>query len=248
MSTASALPARAAPARVDLATFAAYPASINERGGQACSAHQRATAEAMRHVTIRTVVLLLLTAVLGLQTAPVQADRYVFDRGHTAIGFSWDHLGLSRQSGRVLEYEGSLDFDPDKPEEAKVEVRMSAASLWTGVEELDRQLRSSDYFDVQSYPDITFRSTLIKKTSDKTGEVMGELTMLGRTHPVILNVIWNFTGEHPFGVLHPSYKDKVASGFSATARLKRSQWGLNRGVPLISDEIRIVIETELIKK
>ena len=122
------------------------------------------------------------------------------------------------------------------------------ASVQTGVAAFDRNLRSPDFFDAAGFPVITFKSTAIKRTGDKTGEVSGDLTMLGVTKPVVLDVTWVFTGEHPFGKINSAYREKTVSVFSAKGTLKRSEWGLSRVIPLISDEIMLHIEAELIKK
>ena len=179
---------------------------------------------------------------------PASAETFVFDKDHTNISFSWDHFGLSRQSGRVMAYDGTLEFDPATPEESKLEVTMKAASLWTGVEALDRALRSADYFDAANHPAMTFKSTAVRKTGDKTGEVTGDLTIAGVSRPVTLKVTLNFTGEHPMSKLHPAFKDKLVAGFTAEAKILRSEWGVKRGIPLASDEIEIQINTELSKK
>lgn len=192
---------------------------------------------------------LALGAVLGLAMhATAAADTYAFDPGHTNITFSWNNLGLSRQSGRILQYEGMLDFDPLQPEDARLDVTLKVASIFTGSQQLDRDLRSSDFFDAARYPEITFRSTLIRRTGERTGEVAGDLTIMGETRPVVLQVRWNYTGEHPLAPLNPTYKGKFVSGFSAVTTLRRSDWGLKRGIPLISDEIEVAIETELSRK
>lgn len=179
---------------------------------------------------------------------PVQADSYTFDKDYTNVSFSWGHLGLSRQSARVLDVEGTLEFDPENPEGGKVDVTLRASSITTGVSAFDRLIRSADFFDAARQPKITFKSTSARKASDKTGEVSGDLTIMGVTKPVTLQVTWNYTGEHPFAPVNPNYKDKQVSGFSVEAFLKRSDFGLTRGLPLISDEIRVTIEAELAKK
>ncbi len=125
---------------------------------------------------------------------------------------------------------------------------MKAASLATGYDALDRQLRTADYFNVAAHPAITFKSTAVKRTGDKTAEVTGDLTILGIAKPVTLDVALNFAGEHPLGDINPAYAGRRAAGFSAKARIKRSDWGMERATPLISDEIDIAIETEFLKK
>lgn len=197
----------------------------------------------------RSAVALLCATLASLHAhAPACADIYGFDKGHTNITFSWNHLGLSRQAGRVMDYDGTLDFDPAAPEKAAIDVTMKVKSLWTGIDALDKALRTSDFFDAERFPTMAFKSTAIKTTGDKTGEVTGDLTIMGVSKPVTLQVTWNFTGEHPLAALNPAYKDKFVSGFSATTKLLRSEWGINRGTPLTSDEIEISIATELTKK
>lgn len=193
------------------------------------------------------VVALVLPAG-GLHVREASADTYTFDRDHTHIAFSWNHLGISRQSARILDFDGTLDFDPSNPENGSVEVTMKVASLFTGVKVLDRDLKSSDFFDAARYPEITFKSTLIRVIGERSGEVAGDLTILGVTYPVVLQVRWNFSGDHPLGDINPAYKGKYVAGFSAVTTVLRSAWGLKRAVPLVSDEIEIAIEAEFLRK
>jgi polyisoprenoid-binding protein YceI len=125
---------------------------------------------------------------------------------------------------------------------------IKTASLWTGVKEFDDNLKSESFFNADRYPLITFRSTWVRRTGEKTGEVDGELTIMGISKPVTLKVIWNFTGEHPFAAVNPTYKGRWVSGFSASAKVQRSDWGLTRALPLISDDIWITIEAEFLLK
>lgn len=177
------------------------------------------------------------------------ADEYVLDRDHTEVRFSWDHLGLSRQSGRFVDVTGRVSFDPAKPEDSKVRVRIGVASLITGVAALDRHLtQTADFFDASAHPDITFESTRVALTTSRTANISGDLTINGQTHPVTLSAVWNYDGEHPLAKVNPTYRGVYALGFSARAKILRSQWGISRTVPLVSDEIRITIETEMLKR
>ena len=190
----------------------------------------------------------LATACLGMfAVAPAQAaaDAYAFDKSHTEIRFSWDHLGLSRQSGRFLDVEGALQLDPEQPEASRVEIVIKLSSLSSGVRELDGVLKSKEFFDVASNPVATFRSTEVARTGDKTARVTGDLTLAGKTNPVVLDVVWNFAGEHPLSKINPIYAGTYYAGFSARTQLLRSDWGLTRTIPYVSDEIRLEIEAEL---
>ncbi len=188
-------------------------------------------------------------AVMALSGSALAApESYSFDKQHTEVRFSWDHLGLSRQSGRFMDVSGSLMLDPDKPETSTVEVTIKVPSLWTGIKELDTVLKGKEFFDTASNPLATFRSTDVKRLSDKTAQVTGDLTLNGQTKPVTLDVVWNFSGEHPLSKINPVYSDLYYSGFSAQTQIRRSDWGITRTIPYVSDEIQIVIEAELKRK
>ncbi len=196
----------------------------------------------------RVAMMALLFMGSGLLGQDASADTYTFDRDHTNITFSWNLLGIARQSARILDFDGTLDFDPANPENGSVEVTMKVASLFTGAKALDRDLKSSDFFDAARYPEITFKSTLIRVVGERSGEVAGDLTILGVTYPVVLQVRWNFSGEHPLGAINAAYKGKYVAGFSAVTTLLRSAWGLKRAIPLVSDEIDVAIEAEFLRK
>ncbi len=187
-----------------------------------------------------------LAVSLLLATPMAAADTYDIDPEHTEVRFTWDHLGLSRQGGRFVDVKGTLTFDQQQPELSTVEVEIPLEGLRTGVAKLDEHLLNSrEFFDVKAHPSITFKSTGVQMKSDRTGQVTGDLAMNGVARPVVLDVVWNFTGEHPLSTINPVYAGIYASGFSATTQLRRSDWGLTRTIPFVSDEIRISIETEL---
>jgi len=198
----------------------------------------------------RAVALLAVLVCIG--GVPVGsralAETYTLSGGHSTIVVSWSHAGLSRHSARVVGLEGTLELDTENPEAGSVDVKIDPSRVSSGVGALDRLLRSADFFDVASHPAITFRSTGVVRTGERSGDVTGDLTIRGTTRPVTLSVTWNFTGEHPLGLINPSFAGKFVSGFSATARLLRSDWGLGRGAPLISDEVDVAIEVEAVRR
>lgn len=193
--------------------------------------------------SIAACVVLALAASL-----PAAADTWVFDKQHSEIRFSWDHLGLSRKSARFLDFDGRLEFSPTDPLNGRVEATIKVASVQTGVKALDDHLRTPDFFNAGAHPTITFKSGGVRQTGDKTGEVTGDLTISGTTRPVTLAVKWNFTGEHPLSAVNPVYQGKWVSGFTATTKIERSAWGLKRGTPLVSDEIEIVLDVEFLRQ
>jgi polyisoprenoid-binding protein YceI len=188
---------------------------------------------------------MVVTAACGM---PAAAEPFVLDKGYTALVFSWSHLGLTRQQARFNGIEGVIDIDLQNPEASKVDVSIRTASVQSGVDTFDRILRSPDYFDATTYPAIAFRSTSVKRTSEVTADVTGELNIRGQNVPVTLAVTLNLFGAHPSGSSNPSYAGKKVAAFSAKGRVLRSAWNMARGAPLVSDEIDIAIETELVSK
>ncbi|MFM1813847.1 MAG: hypothetical protein RLZ98_542 [Pseudomonadota bacterium] len=193
-------------------------------------------------------VVALTLAALSALSASVRAEIWSFEPNTSVVRFTYGHLGLSRQSGTVTGIKGQLQFDPTQPDRGQVLATLYMATLSTGVAKLDDLLKSSDFFDVERYPTITFKSTGTKPLiGDRTGQVTGDLTIMGVTRPVVLTVKWNFTGEHPLASVNPTYTGKWVSGFSATAVINRSDFGLTRGLPLIDERVAIDIEVELLR-
>lgn len=189
----------------------------------------------------------VLAAGFGLSAASAiaETETYQFDKGHTEIRFSWDHVGLSTQSGEFREYEGTVVWDRENLENSKVDVTIKTASIDTGVPPLDEDLSSENFFDVAKFPEITFKSTSVRQVGVDLGSVTGDLTILGQTRPVTLQVALNFQGDHPLAPFIESYAGAPYAAFSASAEILRSDFGLGRYVPLTSDSIEIVIETEM---
>lgn len=197
-------------------------------------------------MTIRLARLLIVFGLIALGASPARADTYMLDKNHTEVRYSWNHLGVSRQSGSFTDVQGTVTFDQAAPQATVADITIAIGSISTGVPELDTVLaRSGDFFDLGRFPKATFRSTLVELTGDKTARMTGDLTINGITRPVTLDVTWNFSGDHPLGSINPIYTGIYVSGFSATTQLLRSDWGLTRSIPYISDEIQITIETEM---
>ena len=190
-----------------------------------------------------------LAAVLWIAAMPAaRAETFVLDKGYTALLFSWSHLGLSRQTARFNGIEGIADIDPENPENSKLDITIRSNTLQSGVDTFDRILRGPDYFNATTHPTITFKSTNVTRTGEKTADVSGELNILGQSKPVVLQVTLNIFGAHPSADANPAYIGKKVAAFSAKAQVRRSDWGMSRGTPLVSDDIDISIESELISK
>jgi polyisoprenoid-binding protein YceI len=180
---------------------------------------------------------------LGVTKPAVAADpvRYEFDKTHSSIMFFVNHLGFSNSTGRFLDFDGFYTFDPDAPESSAVDVTIKTASLAMQDDRWDAHMKNEDFFNVEKFPDMHFKSTEVVKTGDKTALLKGDLTLLGVTKPVELNVTLVGTGKHPMA-------PRLVSGFSATGTLKRSDFGMNYGLPNVGDEVEIRIEIEGFKE
>lgn len=165
------------------------------------------------------------------------SNRYSFDKTHTQILFFVDHLGFSISQGEFLDFDGYFEFDKDHPEKSSVKVAIKTDSIdmddlrWNG------HMRSPDFFDVMKFPKMKFESTKIEVTGEKTANIIGDLTLLGIIKPVTLHVTHNKSDKHRFS-------GKYVSGFSANAKVKRSDFGMKFGLPGIGDEIDIRLEVE----
>jgi polyisoprenoid-binding protein YceI len=187
-------------------------------------------------------------AATWLGAAPSRADGWLLAKGYGSVQFSWDNMGLSRQSARFADVEATLEFAPTDPAAARVEARIRTASVQSGVREFDELLRRPEFFDAARHPYIVFKSTRVEATGERSGIVAGDLTLNGTTRPLVLSVTWNYTGAHPLADVNPSYHGQWISGFSARATVRRSEFGLSRGLPLVSDEVDIAIEAEFVRK
>lgn len=170
-----------------------------------------------------------------------QSGAYGMDASHTSVIFKVNHLGFSTYIGRFDTVTGTLNFDEGNPTESELIVAIDTASINTNSEKLEEELRGAEMFNADAHPQISFVSTSIEKTGDTTGTISGDLSVAGVTKPVTLDVTFNGGAPHPFS-------KKYTLGFSATAALKRSEFGLDNWLPAIGDEVSLVIETEFQKQ
>lgn len=179
----------------------------------------------------------VLAACLAGFAFGANAASYKIDPTHTYPNFMVSHLGFSTMHGMFTSTEGSLEMDRDKGT-GKVDITIDASSIFTGFKKRDDHLKSPDFFNVVEFPEITFKSTDVKFNGDKA-TVKGDLTILGTTKPVTLDVKKITCGKHPFNP-----KINEVCGFDATTSVKRSDFGMKYGLPAIGDEIDIVLEVE----
>jgi polyisoprenoid-binding protein YceI len=195
----------------------------------------------------RTVALSALVAgALSLGTASADAaETYAFDPGHTEIVFSYDHMGMSTQSGQFGSYEGTLTLDRDDPTNSSINVTIQADSIDTGVEALDNHLKSGDFFEVETHPTITFQSTGVVMTGLQRAQITGDLSMHGVTKSVTIDVALRHDGDHPLAQYVEAYAGANYVTFEGQTQVLRSEFGLGMFAPLTADRITISINAEM---
>lgn len=180
---------------------------------------------------------LLACLALVATTAHAAPQAYNIDQNHTQIVFSYNHMGFSNQTGQFHKLTGELAYDAADPAKSSVSVTIPVESIQTGVPDLDEHLKSPDFFDAAKFPTITFKSSKIEKTGADSLKVDGDLTIHGVTKPASLTVKVLKTGEHPM-------KKVPALGLEINTTIKRSEFGVSKYVPNVSDEIGIRIGME----
>ena len=193
----------------------------------------------------RTLQALALTAALA--AAPfaasnaLAADQYKFDASHSQILFSYNHLGFSTTYGLISGFDGEAVIDAENLANSSVKIELSVKDLLsTGWEARDTHFKSPDFFDAEANPAATFVSKSVEPTGDKTAKVTGDLTIAGQTKEVVLDVTLNQVGKNPLN-------QKDWAGFDATTTLKRSDFGLGKFAPAVSDEVELKISVEMEK-
>lgn len=173
--------------------------------------------------------------------AKAPAGKYELEKSHASITFKVMHMGLASYTMRFNEFNADLTLNPKNIEQSKLSVTILPASLDSHNQQLTQHTSGKDFFNIETYPSISFTSTKIEKTSTNKGKIHGDLTMLGVTKPVVLDATFNNGGQHPF------FK-QYALGFSATTAITRSEFGMDYGIPTIGDTVQVTIETEFLKQ
>lgn len=174
---------------------------------------------------------------------PAPSNRWAADPAHSAVNFRVRHLGITWVNGSFGQWTADLSYDPSKPEAASVVANIQSATITTGNDRRDNDVRQN-YLAVDSFPAITFTSTKVERTAADHLRITGDLTLRGVTRPVVLETDMG-------GVLASPRGRRTA--FSATTTLKRQDYGitLNRlmeGAQIVGDDVRITIDVEAIEK
>ena len=174
------------------------------------------------------------------QQAQTRQTVWTVDPAHTLVEFAIKHMMVTNVKGRFTKFSGTITGDLSDPKDMRVDGQIDAASIDTGNEQRDNHLRSADFFDVEPYPTIDFKSTRVAPHGKDRFTVWGDLTVHGTTREVELDVEFNGLGKNPYG--------KTVAGFTAETSISRKEWGLTWNVALeqggwlVADRVKVTIE------
>jgi polyisoprenoid-binding protein YceI len=180
---------------------------------------------------------LLLTGV----SAFAQSSTWTIDPNHSQVNFAISHMGVSTVRGSISGVTGAVVWDEKNPSASSVEATVNTTTVTTNNEKRDGHLKSADFFNVEKFPTLTFKSTAVTGTPGKL-QVVGDLTLAGVTKSVTLDVDGPTAPQKGQG-------GKLVTGFSATGTLKRSDFnfGSKFGTPMLGDEVKFTIDVEASK-
>jgi len=163
----------------------------------------------------------------------VTAGTYKADPNHTQVLYSYKHLGLTQNMGLLSGATGTLVLDPKAPNSSKVSIDVPINTIHTTIAKLDEELVSPMFFDAAKYPTAHFESTSVEAKGE-SATINGNLTMHGVTKPATIHATFAAAGANPM-----SKKESVS--FSGTATVKRSDFGIAAGVPMVADQVDLTI-------
>lgn len=171
--------------------------------------------------------------------------EYLLDPSHTRLGFVARHAMVTKVRGSFREFEGKITIDAREPARSTAELTIKTESVTTSDDKRDAHLRSADFFDCETYPEMVFRSTEVQGSGDKF-ECTGDLTIKGVSHKVTIDLEYTGSAKDPFGNLR--------AGFEGSADVNRKDWGLEwnavleSGGFLVSDKVKLELDVSAIKQ
>ncbi|RYZ18324.1 MAG: polyisoprenoid-binding protein [Chitinophagaceae bacterium] len=172
--------------------------------------------------------------------------KWTLDPIHSELGFKIKHLMISHVSGSFRNFSVDVSMEDNDFSTANVQLSAEMASLFTNNEQRDSHLRNSDFFEVEKYPELTFRSTKVVTIDEDMFTLYGDLTLKGVTKPVQLNVEYSGVTKDPWG--------GERTGFVVAGKIKRTDWGINfnslleTGGVALGEEVKILSEIQLVKQ
>ncbi len=188
----------------------------------------------------KSAISTISIALAAVFAVPAQAaESYTIDPSHTWPMFEVNHLGFSTQRGRFDKSSGKVTLDT-AAKKGSVDLTIETASLDMGFQKWDEHMKSAEFFNIAQFPTIHFTSDKLKFDGDKVVAAEGSFTMLGVTKPLTVTVSNFHCAPHPI-------TKKQACGADITATLKRSEFGMTKYVPMVSDEVKIMSPVEAMK-
>ena len=166
-----------------------------------------------------------------------EKGSYQIDPAHTSVLFKINHMGLSTFAGRFNESEASLEFDPAHMENAKLTALIKIPSIDVNNKDLEETLKGKSWFDSEKYPQALFKTETVVILDDTHAKFSGNLTLRGVTAPIVLDVVFNGAGNNMLS-------GKYTLGFTATTRIKRSQFGVDYLIPAVGDDVDVEVFAE----
>lgn len=194
----------------------------------------------------KNLLSLALAAVLGAASLPVAAESWNIDGSHSSVGFSVRHMMVTNVRGTFDKFTAKVDGSPTDPAAAKISATIEVASVDTRDAKRDEHLRAADFFDAAKFPQMTFASTKVEKTSATSAKVTGNLTLRGVTKPVVLDVEYTSPLKNPWG--------RTVVGATATGKINRKDFGvswsrsLDGGGVVVGDEVTIQLDLQFVKE
>lgn len=202
--------------------------------------------ESRRRIS-RMLAATAFAGVLGAAPAWAEPRSYTIDPDHFAIGFQVDHLGYADVIGLFLKASGRFEYDEAARTLKSGRVVVAADSVFSNHDARDRHVRDSDFLDAKKHPEIVFEATAFEPGAERDGrlegKLAGRLTLLGQTHPAVLEVTLNKAATYPFG------HRKHTLGISARTTIERSRWGMDYGVSrgMVGDAVELRFELEAMR-
>ena len=197
-------------------------------------------------LSLRQMAAAILAPVC-LASAPLihaEPTQFKVDDEHFSMVFEIMHIGYAPVMGMFREIEGEFVYDEETREISSGTLIFKSNSVFTNHKKRDEHVTNEDFLDSSRHPDIVFTVTDFNTTGDNTGQVTGDLAMLGQINPVVLSVTLNKSAVYPFG------HEKYTLGISAETRLKRSEWGMTYGLVgnMVGDEVALRFGFEAFKE
>jgi polyisoprenoid-binding protein YceI len=188
-------------------------------------------------------IAVVLSALFVLMAFTTTSDTWKNDKPHSQLAFTITHLGIADISGTFNDFDVNVTSSKKDFSDATFELTAKTASIDTRVEARNTHLKSADFFDVAKYPEMTFKSTSLKKIGKDKYKLSGNLTLHGITKPVTMNLNYRGVTQNPMS-------KATTAGFQLEGVIKRSDFNVGPGftAPILSDEVRIKADGEFIQK